>query len=249
MIKAVFFDWWNTLMRPDPPRHELYGRAFRECGIELSPKIIMRGILVTERRFYEGNAKLPSNAQEQNDVYTYFAKEILAGAGIEVSQDLPLKIAQMVLKQNRGTILFDDVLPNLKLLKEQGLILGLLTNSVRSASEMNLMLRKHTSESQTASSASYGLEPYFDLILSSGELGFSKPDPRFFLASLKRARVKPSESIYIGDQYEIDIEGSRRAGITPILIDRFGFYPEVSDCLRICNLADIAKYLKEVNLD
>lgn len=33
MIKAVFFDWFHTLARFEPPREELHRRAYQEVGI------------------------------------------------------------------------------------------------------------------------------------------------------------------------------------------------------------------------
>ena len=35
MIKAVFFDWMNTLAHPEPDRHEQYCQAAQELGVSL----------------------------------------------------------------------------------------------------------------------------------------------------------------------------------------------------------------------
>ncbi len=59
MIKAIFFDWFYTLARFEPPRHQLYGQAFREFGVELSPEKVMHGILTADQYFFEENAKTP----------------------------------------------------------------------------------------------------------------------------------------------------------------------------------------------
>ena len=45
MIKAVFFDWLNTLVRYEPPREELNSRALDEFGIEVTVKELMLGFL------------------------------------------------------------------------------------------------------------------------------------------------------------------------------------------------------------
>ena len=38
MIKAVFFDWMNTLTHAEPDRHEQLCQIAQELGIELSPQ-------------------------------------------------------------------------------------------------------------------------------------------------------------------------------------------------------------------
>jgi len=233
LVKAVFLDWFNTLARFEPSRQELYSRALQECGIELAPKEIMRGILTADQYYFAENAKSPvekRSPEEQAKVYIHYPQAILTEAGIEVPQELPLKIFKIVFQQFKGVtfVLFEDVLSTLKKLKEQGLILGLLTNLSK---DVNSTCRR------------LGLEPYLDFVVSSGEVGADKPAPRFFLAALKQAAVEPQEAVHVGDQYKIDIEGARRVGIIPILIDRYDLYPEVSDCPRIISLTELAKYL------
>ena len=74
MIKAIFFDWFNTLAHFDPPRHQLYSQALREFGIELSPQKIIRGILIADQYYFEENAKSPveeRSPEEQAEVYIH----------------------------------------------------------------------------------------------------------------------------------------------------------------------------------
>ena len=233
MIKAVFLDWFNTLARFEPPREELYSRAFRQFGIGLNAKEIIRGILAADRYYFEENAKSPvdeRSPEEQSEVYIHYPKAILAEARVEVPQELPLKIVKLVLQQFEGVTfaLFDDVLPTLKILKEQSFILGLLTNLTQVIAPIYHKL---------------GLEPYLDFVVSSGEVGADKPNPPIFLAALQRAGVEASETVHVGDQYRLDVVGARGVGISPILIDRYDLYPEVTDCPRINTLSEVAEYL------
>ena len=80
-------------------------------------------------------------------------------------------------------------------------------------------------------------------IVNPGEVGADKPKPPIFLAALERARVNASEAVHVGDQYKIDVVGARGVGISPILIDRYDLYPEVTDCPRIRNLTELLGYL------
>ncbi len=233
MIKAAFFDWFYTLARLEPPREELYSQAFRQFGIELSPKEVMRGILTADLYYFEENAKSmvkKRSPQEQSKVYVHYPKAILAEAGVKVPRELPLEILKIVTKQYKGMtfVLFDDVLSTLETLKQQNLVLGLLTNAAKDTLSAYRKL---------------GLEPYLNFVLTSEEVGANKPEPLIFLVALDRAGVNASETVHIGDNYELDVVGARRAGITPILIDRYDVYPEVSDCPRIHSLTDLAEIL------
>ena len=233
VIRAVFFDWFHTLARFEPPRHQLYSQTFREFGIELPPEKVMRGILLADQYFFKENAKSPvseRNPEEQARVYLHYPNTILAEAGAKAPTELPLKILKRVREQFKGVTfaLFDDVLSTLKALKQQNFIMGLLTNL---DSDMASICRK------------LGLEPYLDFAVTSKEVGTDKPNPPIFLAALEKAGVNASEAVHVGDQYKFDVIGARAVGINPILIDRYDIYPEVSDCPRIHNLTELAQHL------
>ncbi|MDR2063653.1 MAG: HAD family phosphatase [Candidatus Nomurabacteria bacterium] len=48
----------------------------------------------------------------------------------------------------------------------------------------------------------FGLQPLFDKIVVSGEVGVRKPDPKIFQVALDLLRVQPSEAIFIDDKLE-----------------------------------------------
>jgi len=185
----------------------------------------VRGVLTADRYYFEENSKSPvekRSPEEQTEVYLHYPNAILTEAGVKAPEETSLKVLKMVVSQFKGVTftLFDDVLSNF--------ILGLLTNS---AQDVVPICR------------SLGLEPYLDFVVSSGEVGVDKPAPRLFHAALEKAKVEPQEAVHIGDQYKLDVVGARGVGITPILIDRYDLYPEVSDCPRIRSLTEVAHYL------
>jgi len=233
VVKAVFFDWFNTLAYYDPPREKLQSQALRELGIEVSPETILPALLKADRYFFEENVNSPiskRNPEEQVEFYARYEGMILTEAGVSFEPDLIPKMLKTTQQLYKGItfVLFDDVLSTMKLIKEKGLILGLLTNLDR---DMSPVCRE------------LGLEPYLDLVVTSGEVGADKPNPPIFLTALERAGVSAAEAVHVGDQYKLDIVGARRAGITPILIDRFDFNSEAIDCLLIRSLTEVTKYL------
>ncbi len=233
IIKAIFFDWFYTLTRFEPPRQQLYSQTFREFGVELSPEKVMRGILVTDQYFFKENAKSPvaeRSLEEQARVYVNYPNTILTEARAEAPGELPWKVIKRVIEQFKEVTfaLFDDVLSTLKALRRQNYILSLLTNL---GSDMVSICRE------------LGLESYLDFVVTSKEVGADKPESPIFLAALDKAGVSASEAVHAGDQYKLDVIGARTVGINPILVDRYDMYPEVSDCLRIHSLTELAQHL------
>jgi putative hydrolase of the HAD superfamily len=72
-----------------------------------------------------------------------------------------------------------------------------------------------------------GLAACLTGIVSSAEVGASKPAPDAFARALSLADVAPEEAVHVGDRVEEDVEGARAAGIVPVLIVREGEAPSV----------------------
>jgi len=61
------------------------------------------------------------------------------------------------------------------------------------------------------------LEQYFKVIIVAGEGGIPpKPDPEPFRRCLAQLQIAPAEAVYVGDDYRIDVCGSKDAGLHPI---------------------------------
>jgi putative hydrolase of the HAD superfamily len=57
------------------------------------------------------------------------------------------------------------------------------------------------------------VEDFFDTVVISSDFGFRKPDPRLFHIALSVLDVPASEAAYIGNRYETDLVGAKRAGL------------------------------------
>ena len=67
--------------------------------------------------------------------------------------------------------------------------------------------------------ARVGADTYFRFIFSSWDIGFEKPDPRFFRFIIGKLRTNPVNCIMIGDNYEKDIIAAKSAGMKTILFN------------------------------
>ncbi|MBU4301657.1 MAG: HAD-IA family hydrolase, partial [Actinobacteria bacterium] len=102
---------------------------------------------------------------------------------------------------------FPDVEPVFERLKEKGYRLALISNWDSRLAKLCFDM---------------GLDRYLDSVVSSATIGLIKPDPHIFDVALRRMGVDPRRAIHVGDHYYADILGARSAGISPVMIDRFG---------------------------
>ena len=74
-----------------------------------------------------------------------------------------------------------------------------------------------------------GMEPYFETLTVSEEVGVKKPNPEVFHYALRKAGAAPEESLMIGDEMAVDIDGARAAGIDQIFFNATG-QPDQGEC-------------------
>lgn len=66
--------------------------------------------------------------------------------------------------------------------------------------------------------AGLSLREHFDFVLTSGNTGWQKPDPRIFHEALRLAQVESAVAAHIGDSYHNDYEGARAVGMHSFLV-------------------------------
>jgi len=231
MIRAAFFDLYNTLVRFEPPRHELQARACAEFGIHIETEAIRRSYWVADDFMSRENARFSiqqRSEEERRQFWAEYEATLLRAAGAEVSTELAGQVFTRIRHMDRRLVLFDDVLPTLGAVKSRGLVLGLLSNLDQSVEELCREL---------------ALDRYLDFCLVSLEVGVEKPHPPIFLTALERAGVDASEALHVGDQYHSDVVGARGVGISPLLLDRENVLGHINDCPRITSLAEVLDYI------
>ena len=65
-----------------------------------------------------------------------------------------------------------------------------------------------------------GILPYFEDTFISMDIGYDKPDIRFYQEALRRAGLQPHEVLMIGDSMTTDVLGAQAAGIDALFFDR-----------------------------
>lgn len=234
MIKAVFFDFYNTLGRFDPAREELQAVACSDFGIHVTPEGITLGYALADIYMAREVAKLPLRKRDRQGIKDFFAQYqalILQGAGVKASLDTALKVSIRLRELSYDFALYEDVTPTLDILKRQDLKLGLISNN---EGDINKLCER------------VGLSPYLDFALNSEESGLAKPHPSIFLEALDKAGVEPKEALHVGDQYESDVKGALGVGIHPVLLDRDGLRTVISDYPTIRFLSELLNILENM---
>ncbi len=66
------------------------------------------------------------------------------------------------------------------------------------------------------------LDNYLDLIVTAHELGARKPEPAFYVAVLRDLGCTPENAAMVGDDYQADVIGAKRAGLKAIWFNPAG---------------------------
>ena len=88
-----------------------------------------------------------------------------------------------------------------------------------------------------------GMEPYFETLTVSEEVGVKKPNPEIFRYALQKAHATPEESLMIGDEMAVDIDGARAAGIDQIFFNTSGQLAQGERSYEVHNLLEIKNIL------
>jgi len=62
----------------------------------------------------------------------------------------------------------------------------------------------------------FELADRFDAVTTSEAVGVTKPNPRMFETAIEAGELDPARTLYVGDRYEHDMVGGRRAGFRTV---------------------------------
>jgi putative hydrolase of the HAD superfamily len=134
---------------------------------------------------------------------------------------------------------FSDAISTLTSLKSEAYKFALVTNTCQS----NEAVVSHALDR-------IGLRPFFDVIITSVDLGCEKPAPGMFLAALAQINCKPHEAVMIGDNIVNDIQGASHLGIFTILVQRAhnrSVSPAVKPTYTVTSLSEIPAALRRIS--
>lgn len=217
-VKAVFFDFGDTLATLVPSKEELFIRAARSIGLQLELEAVKRAYQTVD--FHNKYSSV--HVVDRVDFYHHYNEQLAEALGIS-SHFTSLGTALAAeFRNNKKWVLFDEVPEVLRRLREMGLPLALIANWDLNLSSLTEVL---------------GIREAFSTIVSSQDAGVEKPDPTIFRRAVDELLLSEETHriLYVGNEYRADVLGARAAGLIPVLIDRYGLYNQ-ADCLRFASL-------------
>lgn len=132
-------------------------------------------------------------------------------------------------RENLWAYTYPWVSDALKKLQEQGYCMSVLSNSDGRIRQLLTGLN---------------LAQYFEYIFDSQVLGMEKPNPIFFEFALNKIGKTPSEVLYIGDVFYIDVWGANNVGMPAVHLDPLNLY-EGWNGARITSVAALSNALEQ----
>jgi putative hydrolase of the HAD superfamily len=209
-IKAVLFDMFDTLMLIER-NHEFYSPSL----MRMYHFLVKNGIDVPFERFNEVYIEVRDRLYIEADKtlsephFNMRISETLKSLGYtyDLSSSLVTSATNEFCEEFMTFVSIDkDTEQMLKELYGK-YKLGIVSNFAIPECVIKLLRRQ-------------GLEGLFDAVVVSGAINKRKPSPEIFESTLKTLGVSASETVFVGDTIDADIEGAKAAGMRAIYIER-----------------------------
>lgn len=200
-VRSVLLDCFGTLVALEPPAPHLREGLRDLAGVEVSEEAAAAAFRAEIGYYVE-------HQLEGRDAASLDALRDACAEVIRVSLGVPGLALEPVRAAMLGALRFTaypDAAPALRALRASGRRLVVASNWDCSLPEV---LR------------SVGLAGLVDGVVSSAEVGESKPAPGLLLRALELAGVAPDEAVHVGDSYADDVLGAEAAGVRALLLDR-----------------------------
>ncbi len=197
---AVIFDTDNTLY-PYQPSHN--------AAIKAVEKKIYNLLGIKDNEFYSTYEKskkeikdLLTNTASSHSRLLYFQRT-LENLGLKTKVLISLDLEQTYWRTFLSNCkLFDGVFDFIHQLKSQGILIANITDL--------------TTQIQFRKLVYFGLDEYFDYVVTSEEAGHDKPHKKPFEIALKKLNFSPEKVWMIGDNPISDMIGAENLGIKKI---------------------------------
>ncbi len=226
MIKHIFFDADDTLMDFGRAERTALSEVLQELGIPPTPQILTRYSEIN--RSYWKRLEQKTVTREELKYRRY--EDLLAEFGYtHPAEDIAARYEH-------------------RLGEQYFLIDGARELLATLAPDYHMYLASNGSRSvQHRRIDGTGLKHYFEGIFISQEVGFDKPDPRFFeVAFASIPHFRKEEAVIIGDSLTSDIAGGIHAGIRTVWFDPQGQppRPDLTPTATVKTLAELPELLR-----
>ncbi len=222
-VTHIFFDVDGTLLTSSPTPVEIFRKALSDRG-----HAIDRSALAKVLRSPDVIVALirPLTSGLEREFYRSVNARLLEHLGLH-EDDVDLDALEGAFEHDVLYRPYPETIPVLRDLRAAGLRTGVVSNFTHRLPRV----LKDT-----------GLAPHLDTVTYSFETGAEKPHPKIFRNALARAGTTPEKVVMVGDSYDADYLGARRAGLHAVLLCRGGAAP--NPCPSIGSLEELPRLLR-----
>ena len=91
-----------------------------------------------------------------------------------------------------------------------------------------------------------GMTHLVDALITSEDVGVTKPDPRIFQVAMQHLHAAPAETVMVGDNWHADVIGALAVGIRPVWLNRFGATRKLATVEEITGFEPLAAVLQKI---
>ena len=203
-IKGFFFDLDGTLLKA--PEEDFY-ETLRELELPHDLEKVYTAYYGA-REWYRQHVNADRTGEE---IWRAFAAQVLLRLGFVESPSSLMDRIQVSMDQREPNRLFPDTQPVLKILRDKGFFLAIISSRPILGVEEKL--------------AFFDLRRYFSCVIARESVRQIKPSPLPFFLALTQSGLQPNEALYVGDSPEEDLAGAVAIGIRAYIVDRRGRFP------------------------
>ncbi|HYA77265.1 MAG TPA: HAD family hydrolase [Verrucomicrobiae bacterium] len=209
-IRAVLFDMFDTLMMIkkndefySPALMRMYGYLNKK-GVNISFDTFQKAYIKTRDGLY---AKADANLEEPH--FNVRVSKTLKSLGYNYTVSSPIVAAATAefCDEFMTFVYLDENIEELLRVLHGKYKLGIISNFAIPEC-VHKLLKTHN------------LDKLFDAIVISGAVNKRKPSPEIFKRTLKVLGVSASETVFVGDTLDADIEGAKAVGMKAVYIER-----------------------------
>ncbi|HVR72947.1 MAG TPA: HAD-IA family hydrolase [Planctomycetota bacterium] len=231
-LKGIFFDVDDTLYSTSEfsdLARSMALDAMMQAGLALEKKVL-------QEELDEVIGEFTSNYEHHFDklllriprrFYRGINPAVIVAAGVIAYHDTKI----------RRLAPYEDAIEVLRLLSKTPLILGVITEGLEVKQAEKLLRMRIT--------------PYLspNAIFISNQIGISKPNPKIYQRACSDLNLKPSETMYVGDNPIHDIDPPRQIGMLAVRMRRGGKYyhteGKTAPHREVQNFWDLLDYLRQ----
>lgn len=205
-VELITFDLGGTLLSPYPTVGEAYAEELEDLGYNCDPSHLQSRFDASLQDWMRNNGQ--GNSRDDRETWMAIVRSTIAQEAIPETEFNRVfeKLYEAFAHASRWS-LHDGTRDTLETLAKRGVRLAVASNNDSRARQV---LKEHE------------LIQFFEALFLSGEIGFEKPDERFFAHISEVTRVPPEKILHVGDSPRHDFEGARNAGFKAHLISTTG---------------------------